>query len=1491
MDDLTNRVIKGYELRQLIGSGGFGAVYRAYQTQVEREVALKIVLPDFANHPDFIRRFEAEAQMIARLEHFHIVPLYDFWREPDGAYLVMRWLRGGSLRGLIDQGRQDVLVVTRLLDQVAAALAVAHRNGVIHRDIKPDNVLLDEEGNAFLVDFGIAVDLLKPETPQQHESFGSPAYASPEHIMGHSFTPQMDIYSLGIVLFEMLTGVRPFMSDDHVVLMRQHLSDPVPALQTHRPDLPAALNTVIWRATAKSPQARYPNVLELAADFRRALKLDDLPAPALAGTPSSPKTSEAVLETIMLVGGADPINPYKGLRPFQEADAADFFGRERLVEQLLVRLSAIKAAVGDPSPAATGQLLEGQSGPRFLAVVGPSGSGKSSVVKAGLIPALRRGSLPGSADWFVAQMVPGSSPFEELAAALLRIAANAPPNMLERLRQDERGLLEIVAEVLPADESEMLLVIDQFEEVFTLVEDESERTKFLTCVLTAVNDPASRLRLVLTLRADFYDRPLLYPGFGDLVRDHTEVVLPLSSSELAQAVNGPAERAALMLETGLASSIVGDVSKQPGALPLLQFALTELYERREGRSLTIAAYQAIGGVSGALARRADELYESLDEASKEAARQMLLRLVTLGESAEDTRRRILQSELLSAGADRKITQQVIDTFGKYRLLTFDREPNTRAQTVELAHEALIREWKLLRAWLNASRDELRQHQRLASATVEWLNTGRDPSYLASGSRLSQFEALVDSRTLSLNDDERAYLNASIEQRLRAANRLRLFIAGLIVFSIMALALALFAITERNRAELEAQISNSRALAVTALNNIARLDLALLLNLEALNTFDTFEARHSLLTALQYRPRLAQFLHGHLGQVWSAAYSPDGTLIASGGQDRIIRLWNAATGKEVMTLEGHAGSITGLALSPDGSILVSGSDDGTLRRWNAATGESIGEPLQGHDDAVWSVAFSPDGQLIASGSADTTIRLWDAVTGEPVGEPLAGHTDIVYAVAFSPDGEILASGSGDATLRLWDVVTGEQLAVMEGHTNWVMALAFNERGLLVSGGADNMIFLWTPSSEEPLFSYPTGHTDWIRSLAFDPTGELLASGSEDSAIRLWDPLSGLEIGGPLVGHTDGVRAIAYSPDGQSLVSAGEDNMLIRWDMNPQYQPLGQLVTGHAETIASVSYSPDGALFASGSGDPTIGMDNTVRLWDAASRQEVALLEGHGAPVTSVAFSPNGELLASGSADRSIILWDVLTRRITTLLPGHRQAVFSVAFSPDGTLLASGGDDGAVILWDVEAETALGDPLLDHSDGVFAVAFSPDGKMLASGSRDGTVILWDMATRRPLAEPLAGYADAVTSVAFSPDGRMLAAGSRDGTIILWDIATRQPIGQPLDGHGREYVLGLAFSPNGRVLASGGEDNRVILWDVAEGRELGQPFAAHQDWVNAVAFSTDGRTLASASRDATIILWDVSLDSWQARACAIANRPLTALEWDRYLPGAPYDETCPT
>ncbi|MBI1876819.1 MAG: protein kinase [Chloroflexi bacterium] len=638
LEDLSGRAIRGYALGERLGAGGYGAVYRAVQPLVEREVAIKIILPQYADHPDFIRRFEAEAQLVARLEHPHIVPLYDYWREPGVAYLVMRLLRGGSLAGLLSSGPLPLPQISQILEQMGAALYTAHQMGIIHRDLKPANVLLDEHGNTYLADFGIAKNLGNPilaDVTQPGMVIGSPAYFSPEQIMAETVRPQTDIYCLGIMLYEQLTGTKPFQGPTPIAYVQQHLNEPLPSLATCCPHLPASLDPVIQRATAKDQAERYPDLPSLLADFRQAVssQWSVVSSQKLAGGDQ--------LQWITDDGQLTIVNPYKGLRPFAEADAADFFGRETLIQELLRRMSE----VGDPAAGVGHELA------RFLAVVGPSGSGKSSVVRAGLIPALRQGGLPGSDHWFIVEMLPGAHPWEELEAALLRIAINPPESLLAQLREDERGLLRAVRRVLPADESiELVLIIDQFEEIFTLVTDETTRADFLNNLVTAVLDPRSRLQVVITLRADFTDRPLRYVDFGELLRQRTEFVLPLTPDELEQAITDPAHRIGLSLEPGLAEAISRDVGDEPGALPLLQYALTELFERSVGANghsplLSKKAYQSIGGVLSALARRADELYAGLDSAGQEAARQLFLRLVTLGEGTEDTRRRVLRAEL------------------------------------------------------------------------------------------------------------------------------------------------------------------------------------------------------------------------------------------------------------------------------------------------------------------------------------------------------------------------------------------------------------------------------------------------------------------------------------------------------------------------------------------------------------------------------------------------------------------------------------------------------------------------------------------------------------------------------------------------------------------------------------------------------------------------------------------------------------------------------
>jgi hypothetical protein len=588
----------------------------------------------------------------------------------------------------------------------------------------------------------------------------------------------------------------------------------LPLLRIQRPDLPGALDAVLQQATQKAASARYPDALSLLADFAAASGV--AAEPRVAGPPAQPVAVAAL---------GEPANPYKGLRAFQEADAPDFFGRDALVEQLLARL-------GERGPAG-----------RFLAVVGPSGSGKSSVVRAGLLPALRGGALTGAERWFVTELIPGPHPLEELEAALLRVAVNPPESLIHQLSDDARGLSRAVKRVLPADPgTELVLLIDQFEEIFTLVEDERLRAHLLNSLALAVADPRSRLRVILTLRADFYDRPLLYPEVGELMRRGTELVLPLSNQELEQAIVRPAARAGVTLEPVLLATMIKDVGDQPGVLPLLQYALTELFAHRDGRQMTLAGYQASGGILGVLGRRAEEIYSTFTPAEQELARQVLLRLVTLGEGVEDTRRRVRQSELAGLGPAQALGA-VLEGFGQYRLLTFDRDPITREPTVEVAHEALLRTWSRLREWLDSSRANLRVQRQLAAEAAEWARAGQEASYLASGTRLVQFEALAAGGDVALTDEERAYLAASVAERERqtaaeqerqarelalarqsaeaaqraaveaqrasaaqrsAANRLRGFVGALVVFLLLAAGLAAFAFDQQGEAVAQSQ---------------------------------------------------------------------------------------------------------------------------------------------------------------------------------------------------------------------------------------------------------------------------------------------------------------------------------------------------------------------------------------------------------------------------------------------------------------------------------------------------------------------------------------------------------------------------------------------------------------------------------------------------------------------------------------------------------------
>lgn len=1487
--DLTGRAIRGYALAEKIGVGGMGAVYRAIQPVVEREVAIKIILPAFANNPDFIRRFEAEAQLVARLEHPHIVPLYDYWREPGVAYLVMRMLRGGSVQGLLENGPLPIETVARFLEQICDALHSAHRIGIIHRDLKPGNVLLDEDENAYLADFGIAKNLGSPDLESQTNvdaMVGSPQYMSPEQIRSLSVRPQTDIYCLGVMLYEMLSGTLPFIGPTPFDLLQQHVNAPLPSLAARRNGLPAALDMVISRAAAKDPDDRYPNALALLEGFHQAL--------------DGALTHPIFIPTVEEESSVELINPYKGLRAFGEADSDDFFGRETLIQQLLARLG------------------EGGELTRFLAVVGPSGSGKSSVVKAGLMPALRRGGLPGSENWFLADLIPGPHPFEALEAALLRVAVNPPASLLAQLKENERGLLRAVNRILPADPSiELVLVIDQFEEVFTLLADETERALLLNSLVNAALDERSRVRIVITLRADFIDRPLRYVDFGELIQRRGELVLPLTPDEVERAILGPAQRAGLRLEPGLILAMTHDVGDQPGGLPLLQYALTELFEKcisgnAHHNLLTKAAYIEIGGVLGALGRRAEEVYASLDQAGQSAARQLFLRLVTLGEGVEDTRRRVLRAEFESLMVNRRpktedearlstvhglpstvfALSSIIDAFAKHRLLSLDRDPVTRGATVEVAHEALIRVWGRLREWLNDSRADLRMQRQLALAAAEWMQAKQDASFLLTGAHLEQFEGWIADAQIALTQDEQAYLSASMAERtsrhaeeterqrreLEAAQklaetehqsliRLRLRNRAITTVGVAAIMLALLAglfglqsYQNQQRAEVasteavnQAHVAATAKANADAQANIARgRELALesqslsfdintgsivsgLLAVESAHYGVGVQADQALRHYLTFG--ISPLVVGHYegGFVSAVAFSTDGKYIVSGHADKTVRI-ETATGLEVLRMN-HDDVVTSVTFSPDGKYVLSGSKDKTIRLWDRNTGHEVLRITQ--PGFVRSVAFSVDGKYIVSGCDDKTVSVWDIQDGHQVAQ--MNHDGIVYSVAFSPDGKYIVSGSNDKTVRIWDVRTWQEVTRMR-HDGIVYSVAFSPNGKsIVSGSADKTVRIWETSTGQGLTRIM--HEDIVNAVAFSPDGKYVITATNsspgsfmhtsrnDKTVQVWEAQTGQKVA--FIRYGGNVYSAAFSPNGKSIVWGGATHTVEVW--NIQTSDVARFA--HNGDVRRIAFSPDGKYLLSGS------LDHTARVWDLQSGDEIARMN-HGDYVWSVAYSPDGKYVVSAGFDKTARVWEAQTgREVARMI--HSDNVITVVFSPSGKYVASTSADGIAMVWDALTGREI-TRMTTPSAIVRPVVFSPDEKYVASGSDDNTVRVWEAQTGREVS--LMRHTKLVWSVVFSPDGKYVVSSSDDKTARVWEAQTGHEVARMTHN---DWVGYAAFSPDGKYIVSASGDKTARVWDAQTGREVAR--MTHDDIVGPVAFSPDGQYIVSGSDDKTVRVWE--------------------------------------
>lgn len=1527
----TQQTIRGYELKERLGQGGFGAVYRAYQAAIDREVAVKVILPQYASQPDFVRRFEAEAQLIARLEHPHIVPLYDFWRDPQGAYLVMRYVRGGSLRGLLKTATPEIGPALKILREIASALDVAHRHQIIHRDVKPDNILLDEDGNAYLSDFGIAQMIKSSGENDNADSddetlTGSLGYISPEQARGEALSARSDLYSLAVIAYEMIAGKHPFHGESPTTQMVKHLTENLPPVVVHRADLPAGVDDVIQRATFKNPAERYAN----AGEFIRALELACGIAPS--ASTASPLTIIPGLPLFVS-------NPYKGLRAFEESDAADFFGREKLVHTLVERMETPTIIAGMKSA------IEMEPY-RFLAVVGPSGSGKSSVVKAGVVPALRRGFLPGSANWIITSMTPGYNPMQQLEQELLTIASKNVENLGQILRASPDSLGKVLPKLLYS-KSEVLLVIDQFEEVFTPLVSEEERTLFLESLQRAVNDPLSRLRVIITLRADFYDRPLAYAGFGKLLQRRTEVVLPLTPNELADAISNPAERVGVSMERGLALEIAAEVADQPGTLPLLQYALTELFERREANRMTRAAYQSLGGVMGALTRRAEEIYQALKPSEQQAAKMLFQRLVTLGEGTEDTRRRALRVEVDHLSP---VMGKVIEAFGQARLISFDRDALTRTPTIEVAHEALIRQWKTLREWLNENRESIRMQQHLTQAAQAWVEGSRDPGDLYRGGRLSQLKEWAETHLSELNMLEREFLHASIAQeyeeakakevqqqremdtlrkladsekqraeeqtqasaKLRARGRtLTLAFAASLVLLLTAIWLGYQANQQRQQAEaqrMEAEKQRGEA-------ESQRME-AEKQRTEAEKQRSEAEAqRQNAQDSFQYSERLrlaAESTSLLLGgsDIEAAPLLSIASLNMGYSPEADSALQRAMTYTyPTFTLSDHSASIYAARFSPDGKVMATASTDSTAILWEVASGKAI-RVLEGHESTAACLDFSPNGKLLATGSDDTTVRVWDVETGETL-HILEGAEDVVWAVAFSPDGKHIASASYDKTLRIWDVATGAELAnhpMVETASGMVYT---PDGGNILTAGDDNIARLYNAETGAVVREF-RGHTLAIITVDISPDGKYILTGSDDKTARIWDAQTGAEIM-RLIGHQEGIYGANFSSDGRYVLTAGYDRIAILWDRETGVR-IRQFV-GHRSSLYGSDISPDDRWIL------TASFDGSARLWPSGLEPNPRAFT-HTSSIISLAVSPDGKTLATGTSKGDAHLWDTTTGKERRLLLGHEYTIENLAFSPDGKKLVTASDDYTLAIWDTTSGEMLHQFTLVENT-TWAVRFSPDNRSILTGSEEG-LTRWDVETGEQLtlydAENIyytvgfsndgktvvgGGYnglcfyntetgekiacpeefADtSLYSMDFSPDGSLLAVGGRD--IYLLEFPSLALV-RTLKGH-TGVAPSLRFSPDGKRIVSGSEDGSARIWDAVTGQTL-RIITNRNALVNSVAFSTDGKRVYVGGADNMVWMLDLEVQDLISLACQTISHRLGEEERQKFRL-APETLTCP-